>query len=102
MRLSFLTVAATAAFALVVSVGDASACHKKRGCATPCAVAPAPVCAPAPVARVHKKKCFGGHKNRQVCAAPVGGCGGAPMFDGGYGGPGYPTGQGVYPTGQGY
>jgi hypothetical protein len=50
-----------AALALVSLTGvEASACHKAKKCATPCA-APAPVCEPVPVATcapAPKKHCF--------------------------------------------
>ena len=99
MRLSILTLAAVIA---LVAASDASACHKRRACATPCAdvVAvpcppPAPVCEPACAPR---KKCFGGmklfgHRNRgrQVCASAPAPC---------YGGGEWAPAPAVYPTGQ--
>lgn len=56
MRRSIFTLALAGLFAGFLLSSDASACHKKKACATPCqtvvVAAPAPVCeAPA------KKKC---------------------------------------------
>ncbi len=83
MRQSFLTLAAAAVLGLMLTAGEASACHKKK-CATPVvcapAPAPAPVPPPAPVvetcapAKKHcgGKKLFGHHKKQAVvCAAPM-------------------------------
>jgi hypothetical protein len=67
-----LTLAAVAAFGLLLMAGDASACHKKK-CKTPCATV---ACAPCPP----KKKCglLGGlcgkkkaHCAPAPCAMPV-------------------------------
>jgi len=68
MRRYLLSLALVGLFG-TLSATDAQACHKRKKCATPCAVAaPAPVpvaCAPAP-----KKKCGllggGGHKMKKM------------------------------------
>lgn len=77
----FSTLTLAAALGFVLLAGDASACHKKAKCPTPCA-APAPIiCAPVPVCKPVKTCHFkmpkvklpkmGCHKAKAVCAAPV-------------------------------
>ena len=98
MRRSFLTLAVAAVFGLFLSVGDASACHKKKACATPVAC-PEPAPCPAPEPCAPKKKChlFGGHKKK--CHQPAMVCEtAAPVWTEA---PVYPTGQAM-PSAQGF
>jgi hypothetical protein len=75
MRRSFLTLAAVA-MGLLMTTGEASACHKKKcACPTPVVCVPPPVvvCAPKPVCAPkvkHGHKLFA-HKPKATCAAPV-------------------------------
>jgi hypothetical protein len=72
MRRSFLTLAAAAALGLLMTAGEASACHKKKcPCPTPVVCVPPPVvCAPKPVCAPkvkHGCKLFA-HKPKATCA----------------------------------
>jgi len=80
MRHAISTLTLAAALGFVLLAGDASACHKKAKCATPCApapvvcVAPAPVCKPVKTCHFKMPKIkmpkMGCHK-KAVCATPV-------------------------------
>jgi hypothetical protein len=114
-----MTLALAGLLGLVLSAGEARACHKKSRCPKPCApvveCAPAPVCyEPAPVcepAPCKKKKSgcgllsgglFKRHKKAKACHEPCGGsygpapCG-TPVYYSGVA----PSGQSIYAAPQG-
>lgn len=114
MRRPVLTLAIAAVLGLALTAGEASACHKKKKCATPCpepvacVPTPAPCPTPEPVAcaPAPKKKCFGGmkmfgHKKNKAACAEMVAYEAAPAYHHAPA-PVYSTGQSGHASGQGY
>lgn len=117
MRRHVLTLAMAGLFGLLLTAGEASACHKKARCPKPCAPVvdccpvpacePAPICEPAPCRKKARCGLFKGglfkgglcrKKPKDRCPEP---CPPAPCATPVYYSVVTPSGQAVYPAPQG-